>query len=179
MFHRARNDTLRKIAAPIVCLLVGLVLISLVGIRSAPPVAPVAAQISWQQGTPITGEPSRTESVAGLMRLQRIADRSGAPPVHQKPETEADFRRSLPENPASPDVSQLPGGPRSATTGPSTPQTVGTSFTGATVSDTPGFVPPDTMGAVGPTQYIVTVNGRFRSFTKTTGLADGALNVDP
>ena len=35
------------------------------------------------------------------------------------------------------------------------------------------------MGAVGPTQYIVTVNGRFRSFSKTTGLADGALNVDP
>jgi hypothetical protein len=113
------------------------------------------------------------------MRLQRIADRSGAPPVHQKPETEADFRRSLPENPASPDVSQLPRGPRSATTGPSTPQTVGTTFTGATVSDTPGFVPPDTMGAVGPTQYIVTVNGRFRSFSKTTGLADGAINVDP
>jgi hypothetical protein len=35
------------------------------------------------------------------------------------------------------------------------------------------------MGAVGPTQYIVTVNGRFRSFSETTGLADGALNVDP
>ena len=35
------------------------------------------------------------------------------------------------------------------------------------------------MGAVGPTQVIVTVNGRLRSFSKTTGLADGALNVDP
>src|SRR5206468_9470322 len=35
------------------------------------------------------------------------------------------------------------------------------------------------MGAVGPIQYIVTVNGRIRSFNKSTGLADGALNLDP
>jgi hypothetical protein len=76
-------------------------------------------------------------------------------------------------------VSRLPGGAPSAPTASLTPQTLGTNFTGATISDTPGFVPPDTMGAVGPTQYIVTVNGRFRSFSKTTGLADGALNVDP
>ena len=96
-----------------------------------------------------------------------------------RPEQEADFRRSLPENPRSPDVAQLPGGALSAPTSLSTPQTLGTSFTGATISDTPGFVPPDSMGAVGPTQYIVTVNGRFRSFSKATGLADGALNVDP
>ena len=133
----------------------------------------------WQGGTPITGAPSMTESVAGLMRDQRIADRTGQTPVHPRPEAEADFRSSLPENPRSPDVARLPGGARSASTAPSTPQTVGTSFTGATIADTPGFVPPDTMGAVGPTQFVVTVNGRFRSFSKTTGLADGALNVDP
>ncbi|MGZ6029673.1 MAG: IPT/TIG domain-containing protein [Myxococcaceae bacterium] len=76
-------------------------------------------------------------------------------------------------------MSRLPGGDPFASTALSTPQTIGTSFTGATISDTPGFVPPDTMGAAGPTQYLVTVNGRFRSFSKTTGLADGALNVDP
>jgi hypothetical protein len=34
------------------------------------------------------------------------------------------------------------------------------------------------MGAVGPTQYIVAVNGRIRSFNKTTGAADGVLNAD-
>ena len=99
-----------------VCYWSGSSLLSLVGIRSAPPAPPAVAQISWQQGTPTTGAPSMTESVASLMRLQRIANRSGRPPVHPKPETEADFRRSLPENPASPDVSQLPSGPRSATT---------------------------------------------------------------
>ena len=33
------------------------------------------------------------------------------------------------------------------------------------------------MGAVGPTQFIVAVNGRIRSFNKTTGVADGVLNT--
>jgi hypothetical protein len=60
----------------------------------------------------------------------------------------------------------------------SAPQTPGTSFTGATLTDTGAF-PPDTMGAVGPTQFIVAVNGRFRSFNKSTGVADSVLNIDP
>lgn len=56
--------------------------------------------------------------------------------------------------------------------------TPGLSFTGATFSDG-GVFPPDSMGDVGPTQYIVAVNNRLRSFNKTTGLADGALNSSP
>ncbi len=35
------------------------------------------------------------------------------------------------------------------------------------------------MGAVGPTQFLVAENGRFRSFNKATGTADGAINIDP
>ncbi len=169
----------RKVVARIVSLLVGLALLSLVGIRSGPSAPGSARETAWQGGTPVTGASSLTESVADLMRKQRIADRSARTPVSPRPEQDADFRRSLPENPGSPDVSRYPGGAPSAPTPLLTPQTLGTSFTGATISDTPGFVPPDTMGAVGPTQYIVTVNGRFRSFSKTTGLADGALNVNP
>jgi hypothetical protein len=172
-------ETRRKVVAWIASPLVGLALVSIVGLRSARPAPGSATETTWQGGTPVTGTPSLTESVAGLMREQRIADRSGRTPTSPRPEQEADFRMSLPENPSSPDVSQLPGGASSASTSPVTPQTIGTSFTGATISDTPGFVPPDSMGAVGPTQYLVTVNGRFRSFSKTTGLADGALNVDP
>jgi hypothetical protein len=180
MFARTRRATTpSKVAARIASLLAGLVLLSLVGIRSAPPAPGSATETAWRRGTPVTGGPSLTESVAGLMRKQRIADRSGRSRVSPRPEPESDFRRSLPQNPRSPDVSRLPGGAPSAPTASLTPQTLGTNFTGATISDTPGFVPPDTMGAVGPTQYIVTVNGRFRSFSKTTGLADGALNVDP
>ncbi len=180
MFVRARSATTpSKIVARIAFLLAGLALLSLLGIRSAPPVPGPAMETAWRRGTPVIGGPSPTESVAGLMRKQRIADRSGRSRVIPRPEPDSDFRRSLPQNPRSPDVSRLPGGAPSAPTTSLTPQTPGTNFTGATISDTPGFVPPDTMGAVGPTQYIVTVNGRFQSFSKTTGLADGALNVDP
>src|SRR5262249_33655083 len=39
--------------------------------------------------------------------------------------------------------------------------------------------PPDSMGAAGPTQFIVFVNGKIRSFNKATGLTDGVLEVDP
>ncbi|HNJ43053.1 MAG TPA: hypothetical protein PKZ53_21400, partial [Acidobacteriota bacterium] len=46
------------------------------------------------------------------------------------------------------------------------------------MADTGAF-PPDTMGAVGPTQYCVAVNGRFRTFNKTTGVADGNLDINP
>lgn len=61
---------------------------------------------------------------------------------------------------------------------PNAPQTSSISFTGATLADTNAF-PPDSMGTVGPSQYIVTANGRFRSFNKNTGQADGVINVHP
>jgi hypothetical protein len=56
------------------------------------------------------------------------------------------------------------------------PQTAGTKFLGAQLSDA-NFVPPDSMGAVGPTQYVVVVNGRIRSFDKATGSGDGVLDA--
>jgi hypothetical protein len=37
--------------------------------------------------------------------------------------------------------------------------------------------PADDMGAVGPTQYIIDVNGRIVTFSKTTGIADGVMNT--
>src|SRR5213078_403868 len=113
MFGRTRRSTPPSpIVARLACLLVALALVSLVGIRSQPSASSAAAETSWQEGTPITGAPSVTESVAGLMRAQRIADRSGRAPVHPRPEPEFDVRESLPQNPASPDVSQLPAGIR-------------------------------------------------------------------
>ena len=42
-----------------------------------------------------------------------------------------------------------------------------------------GAFPPDTMGAVGPTQFFVFLNGRLRTFNKTTGAADTVINADP
>ncbi len=49
-------------------------------------------------------------------------------------------------------------------------------FTAATYPDS-FYIPPDTMGAVGPTQFIIQINGRIRSFHKTTGHADGVLDI--
>ena len=59
------------------------------------------------------------------------------------------------------DLAQTPGSPNTAV---------------ITFADT-GTVPPDTMGDVGPTQYLVGVNGRIRSIAKATGLADGVLDA--
>jgi len=48
----------------------------------------------------------------------------------------------------------------------------------ATLADT-GSLPPDTMGDVGPAQYLVGLNGRLRTIAKATGAADGVLDADP
>src|SRR5215204_3722275 len=49
-----------------------------------------------------------------------------------------------------------------------------TNFLGAQASDS-GFIPPDSMGAVGPSQVLVAVNGRVRVFDKQGN--PGGLNV--
>jgi PKD repeat protein len=59
--------------------------------------------------------------------------------------------------------------------GPFNPQTVGTGFLGAQLSES-GFIPPDSMGAVGPSQFLVCVNGRIKVFDKNGNL--GPLNAD-
>jgi hypothetical protein len=51
------------------------------------------------------------------------------------------------------------------------------SFDGATLADSGAF-PPDTMGAIGPAQFLVFVNGVIRSFDKA-GFVDGGINVAP
>jgi hypothetical protein len=68
--------------------------------------------------------------------------------------------------------------PQDVVTSPTAPQTIGTSFTGATLADSGAF-PPDAMGAVGPSQFVVFVNRRLRTFNKTTGVADGVINANP
>jgi hypothetical protein len=61
------------------------------------------------------------------------------------------------------------------------PQTAGNQFLGATLSGVhPTFsFPPDGMGTVGPTQFVVFVNGRLVTYNKLNGAADGVLNADP
>ena len=64
-----------------------------------------------------------------------------------------------------------------STATPLAAQTGSTSFTAATLRDT-GAYPPDTMGVVGPTQFVAAVNGRIRTFNKATGTVDGVLDVN-
>lgn len=52
--------------------------------------------------------------------------------------------------------------------GPNSPQPLVDEILGPQITNTPGFVPPDTMGAVGSTQFLFSVNGRFRAFNKDT-----------
>src|SRR5579872_4235247 len=59
---------------------------------------------------------------------------------------------------------------------------IGLNFLGARIEQVDyafpagGRTPPDTMGAVGPTQFVVAINNRLRSFDKKTGIADGILD---
>ena len=82
------------------------------------------------------------------------------------------------EPPPPPKASSAPISPQTprgeAAIGPSSSFSAQTSFIGAQVSDS-GFIPPDSMGSVGPDQIVVDVNGRIRVFDKTGTL--GGLNV--
>ncbi len=88
----------------------------------------------------------------------------------------------MPDRDSGPSPGWLPDGPLAGNPAPpGSPilpdsQTVGFSFTAATLADASGF-PPDSMGAVGPTQFLVVINGRVRTFNKSTGGADGVLNT--
>ncbi len=141
-----------------------------------------AAQDGPRVGQWTKGDRAIVETVAALMERQSKVDASGVVKA-PKAKIEREFTWMRRNNPNSPSISS--GGTVTGVT--RTPslnvvQTVGTEFTGATGGGSgadSGFVPPDTDGSVGPTQYIVGVNGRIRSFNKTTGTADGALNIDP
>jgi hypothetical protein len=73
---------------------------------------------------------------------------------------------------ASPATQQRTG---RAAIGPRSSLSEGTSFLGADSNDS-GFIPPDSMGAVGPSQILVFVNGRMRLFDKQ-GSPDPNLDV--
>jgi hypothetical protein len=148
----------------------------------ASPSAFTQSKGSEQEGIRTVGAVGITERVSDIMARARAFDARGPRAPRMKYEFENEYRR--PQQPDdAPGVSSWPplddklraalqGSVAKAAQTPSTPN-----FLGAALVDTGAF-PPDTMGAVGPTQFIVAVNGRIRSFSKTTGIADGALNAD-
>jgi hypothetical protein len=128
-------------------------------------------------GVLLPGEKGIEKTMSEIMDAQANAPASSR---RLKPEHELEEREERPQNPNAKPVASFPD-PNAATrqAGPVTTNihTTSNSFDGATLTDTGAF-PPDSMGTVGPTQFITFVNGRLRSFTKA-GVADGVLNADP
>jgi len=111
---------------------------------------------------------------------------------HAEPQSRPRYiaRENLPQNPQSPKVVQYPinknlrhdeqqifeNQSNNQATIYRNPQTLGTNFLGGQFSDS-FFFPPDSMGAVGRTQFIVCINGLIRTFNKATGTVDGVINT--
>ncbi len=157
--------------------------------QQAEPAAPSAAsgEIRGVSHTGAVGIRERMSEVASRQAKADVLGRRAARNNEEKEErVQKRDRHALPQNAAAPFVSAADGSlrdlaPLARITQPLAPQTIGTSFTAATLSGTNPTLsfPPDNMGAVGPTQMVVFVNGRLVSFNKNTGVADGVLNVDP
>ena len=121
-------------------------------------------------GQPWTGAPGIQRTVSAIMAEQRA--KPAATGRIAMPEFDADLQRR--PNPDSPARTPDTGLGTAIATAPQL--VVGTSFTGATLAADSQFVPPDSMGAVGPSQFLVAVNGRIRVFSKAG--VKGALDAD-
>lgn len=117
-----------------------------------------------------------------LMTQQAMTPKRTTPRLHLEHERP---KLPRPQNPLSPNVPATSGKTLKSVAPPATGATAplyvpmaSTNFLATTLADTQAF-PPDTMGAIGPAQFVVTENGRFRSFNKSTGTADNVLNIDP
>jgi hypothetical protein len=155
------------------------VLFTVVG--SLTPVAYSLAQSNLEptkdsHGVRLATPSSVRERTTDIMQRQALA-----PPAGPRPEHELEYpeRDDLPQNPNAPETASTPADAPlfSVPSRNRNIHTTANSFDGATLTDTGAF-PPDSMGTVGPTQFIVFVNGRIRSFTKA-GTADGVINADP
>jgi hypothetical protein len=125
---------------------------------------------------PWVGEYGITETVADIMEREKNNPTIFNGVLEPREEFESP-RADLPPTPGF-EVSQWPHSdiPFYPPVEPMNPQTVGVSFLGTQISEGPGYIPPDCMGDVGPTQIMVAANGRIKVFDKTGVL--GALNSD-
>src|SRR5215831_11806640 len=139
-----------------------------------------AQRNTGEQGpfVPWVGEMGTTETMAQII----ARDAKNARPWNGRVLFEADERedpdrRHLPLNPLSPSVPQWPwnfNGPNPPTILPPSPmdnpQTVSPTqnFQSMLLSES-GFIPPDSQGAVGATQFACMANGRVKAFDKVSG----------
>src|SRR6266571_1489589 len=131
-------------------------------------------------GVPWAGGPGVREMVADIMEREALAPKILAfPRLREEP---AGRPGPIRENPEAPPVPQWPPPSQSAplmseAVAPLAPQVVGTNFKAISLLSPheSQFIPPDTVGDVGPTQILVAANGRIKVFDKTGTL--GGLNV--
>jgi hypothetical protein len=157
----------RRVLLAVLAAIVVVVLAGPGGSASAP-----MGRIGGAPGQTWTGSPGTTVSVASLMARQRAEGRRGSGQserTRERPEP----RPTQPKRPSSTSVRTRTG---AAAVAPKSELSAGTSFLGAHRLADSTFVPPDSMGSVGPTQVLVVVNGRVRVFNKD-GSNPGVLDV--
>jgi hypothetical protein len=132
--------------------------------HAAPAVPPGNLEAEKEEANGESTEPEGEEGTPSEAQAEAV----GAD-VHEKPEPGEESGPPKHSGPAIP--TQRTG--KAAIT-PNQAVTPGTSFLGAQLSQS-NFVPPDSMGAVGPSQILVSVNGRIRVYDKQGNL--GGLNL--
>ena len=132
-------------------------------------------------GVPVVLQSGITETVDQIMLRERLRPPQPTMPLRETHHELENEEMEMEEDPnAPPPMSHWPPIPDGAVLmssvpgPPSLPQTLGTTFKLVGSSES-GFIPPDSMGDVGPTQILVHVNGRIKVFSKTGVL--GGLNA--
>lgn len=137
-------------------------------------------------GKPWVGQKGIVETVDQIMSRDNGEIYLGPPRfTGSEANEEESSREHVRPRPGAPNIGQWPpplpqalsggsNGKGGHNTGPLNPQTVGTNFIGPDLASA-GFIPPDTMGDIGPTQILVCINGRIRVYDKAGAL--GPLNV--
>ena len=128
-------------------------------------------------GTPWTGAPGITLTVAQIMAMQ---DSLGPFQIQTTKETEEENHPAMHDNPDAPLIGSfpVPGNLHSyneGNDGRTATQTIGANFLVSDIGMTVGYVPPDCNGDISATQVLGVANGRIRVFSKSGTL--GALDV--
>ena len=127
-------------------------------------------------GVPWTGAPGISETVAEIMAREAEAARAPRPAPR---EARPPYRRVAPvqNHPSSPAVSRWPAAESFAPV-PQSPQPVGVNFKAISLRSPheSSFIPPDSVGDVGPGQILAATNGRVKVFDRTGTV--GGLNAD-
>ncbi len=131
--------------------------------------AGISRSVGALQSTPVHATEPASEPDAEREPLGPAASQQAGQRVREKPE---------PEDEGFPQRRPHSGAPLQrvgeSALSPESSLSAGTSFLGAQVSES-NFIPPDSMGSVGPTQILVSVNGRIKVFDKQGTL--GGLNL--